>query len=68
MSIMKRTLCIEIVSGKDTCQECDYWHDEECHLFDQPLDDEGHRLAECIEAEGKMIDTHIRMAAKTAQI
>jgi hypothetical protein len=70
MSIMKRDLLITIESGQDTCQDCEFRRKDadSCDLFLLSLDDEGHRLTECKEAEGKMIDTHIRMAAKTAQV
>lgn len=68
MAIMKRELLVVIEAGKDTCQECEFRNtrDDSCELFQLSLDDEGHRLPQCVEAEGKMIEATIRCAAKTA--
>ena len=69
MAIMKRALLITIESGKDTCQDCEYRDtgDGSCELFLESLDDEGHRIPKCIEAEGKMVEAQIRLSAKTAE-
>jgi hypothetical protein len=68
MAIMKRQLLISIEAGKDTCQECEFHNTrvDSCELFSLSLDDEGHRLPKCIEAEGQMIEATIRCAAKAA--
>ena len=69
MSIMKRALLLEIESGKDTCQECEFRDRDadSCELFNLSLDDEGHRLAECVNAEGRMVEATIRCSTvKTA--
>lgn len=68
MSIMKRQLLITIESGRDTCQECEYRDKNDgCELFLESLDDEGHRIPKCVEAEGKMVEAQIRLSAKTAE-
>ncbi len=68
MPVMKRDLLVTIESGQDTCQECEHRNtrDDSCDLFLLSLDDEGHRLPECANAEGKMIDRTIRCAAAKA--
>lgn len=66
MSIMKRDLLLSVEAGKDTCQECDYRREDSCELFMLSLDDEGHRLIKCVEAEEKALEAVIRCAATKA--
>ena len=72
MAIMKRELLVDVVAGRDVCGPCEYFYrpdDDEpgcCTLFNEPLDDESHRPARCVDAEGKMVEAQIRLSAAKA--